>query len=100
MKKLLLLLLVAFFTTAINAQGTTYANATNVVAGATVSVTSMLGTLPTVAVCYNTYTMNQATTPVAAKCKWFKYTPTVSGIMTVTSVLDVNPVASVDTRVR
>lgn len=100
MKKLLLLLLVAFSATAINAQGTTYGNAITVVAGSTVSVASMTGALPTVAVCYNTYTMNQAATPVAAKCKWFKYTPTVSGIMTVTSVLDVNPVASVDTRVR
>lgn len=100
MKKLLLLLLVAFSTSAINAQGTSYANAINVVAGSTVSVASMTGTLPTVAVCFNTYTMNQAATPVAAKCKWFKYTPTVSGLITVTSVLDVNPVATVDTRVR
>ena len=100
MKKLLLLLLVVFSATAINAQGTTYGNAITVVAGSTVSVASMAGALPTVAVCYNTYTMNQAATPVPAKCKWFKYTPTVSGIMTVTSVLDVNPVASVDTRVR
>jgi hypothetical protein len=100
MKKLLLLLLVAFTSTAINAQGTSYANATNVIAGATVVVTTMTGTLPTVAVCYNTYTMNQAATPVAAKCKWFKYTPTVSGIITVTSALDVNPVATADTRLR
>ena len=100
MKKLLLLLLVAFSATAINAQGTTYANATNVVAGATVSVTTMAGTLPTVAVCFASYTMNQAATPVAAKCKWFKYTPTASGIITVTSVLAVNDVATVDTRVR
>ena len=100
MKKLLLLLLVAFTTTAINAQGTSYANAINVVAGSTVSVASMTGTLPTVAVCYAAYTTNNATPAVAAKCKWFKYTPTVSGIITVTSVLDVNPVASVDTRLR
>lgn len=100
MKKLLLLLLVAFTSTAINAQGTSYANATNVIAGATVSVASMTGTLPTVAVCYNSYTTNQATPAVAAKCKWFKYTPTASGIITVTSVLDVNPVASADTRLR
>lgn len=100
MKKLLLLFFIAFSSLAINAQGTSYANATNLVAGATVAVTTMTGTLPTVAVCFNTYTMNQAATPVAAKCKWFKYTPTVSGIITVTSVLDVNPVASVDTRLR
>ena len=101
MKKLLLLLLVAFSITAINAQGTTCANAITIpAAGSTVSFTSVNGTLPTGTLCFASYAMNQATPPVAAKAKWYKYTPTSSGIITVTSVLDVNPAASTDSRLR
>ena len=101
MKKLLLLLLVAFSSTAINAQGTTCANAITIpAAGNTLSFTTVNGTLPAGTLCFASYAMNQAAPPVAAKAKWYKYTPTVSGIITVTSVLPANPAASTDSRLR
>jgi hypothetical protein len=101
MKKLLLFLLIASSTTAITAQGTTCANAITILpAGSTVVVASINGTLPTGTLCFPSFAMNQAPIPEAAKAKWYKYTPTTSGVITVTTVLDVNPAASTDSRLR
>jgi len=101
MKKILLLLLVAFSTTAINAQGTTCANAITIApAGGSYTFTTVNGTLPTGTLCYASFTTNGETPAVAAKAKWYKFTPTSSGIITVSNNLAANVPNVVDSRLR
>lgn len=94
MKKLLLsCLLIAVGTTGAFAQATCAA-ATNITANGTFVTGAINGTY--VNPCYGGTTNDAG---AAIKGKWWKYTPTANGEITVTTVLAANPAASTDTRV-
>ena len=89
MKKLLLILLIAFTSNVINAQ-LTCANATTISANGTFVCPAITGTYPATGSCWAT---------PAAKAIWYKFTPTLSGLITVDSGISPNSASANDTRV-
>jgi hypothetical protein len=89
MKKLLLFLLIAISSNAINAQ-LTCANATTISANGTFVCPAITGTYPATGSCWAT---------AAAKAIWYKFTPTSSGLITVDSGISPNSASANDTRV-
>jgi hypothetical protein len=92
MKKLLLLILSLYAVDSIGQGATTCANATTITTNGNYTIGALTtGTAPTGAgLCFTTY----STTPNA---RWFKFTPTTNGVMTINSDIAGNP-ANADTR--
>ncbi|UPT70734.1 MAG: T9SS type A sorting domain-containing protein [Flavobacterium sp. JAD_PAG50586_2] len=93
MKKLLLLCLALAGTSSTFAQANC-ATATEITADGTFTTGPINGTY--LSPCLGGTTNDAGT---AMKARWWKYTPTINGEITVTSALAVNPVATTDTRV-
>jgi hypothetical protein len=88
MKKLLLLLFIAFTSNAINAQ-LTCANATTISANGTLVCPAITGTYPSTGSCWTT---------AGAKAIWYKFVPTSSGLITIDSGIAPNSATTTDTR--